>query len=939
MSKSSILLLLFCLAGGIVQAQEIRKKVDLSDILADKTEKKMLSGHSPDDDVLWDFYCTAGRNSGEKARMRVPSCWELEGFGGYNYGHDKDKHDEKGIYRIPFTIPKDWKNKRILIVFEGSMTDTKIMVNGKQAGDIHQGAFYRFKRDITDLITIDEENQLEVEVSKMSANASVNSAERDADFWVFGGIYRPVYLEAVPQTYIEYTGIDARHDGTMNIELFLNEAVKNANVDIDIFDAKTGNKVTDFQSKLQSNTKKLTASATIPGIKPWSAETPNLYRAVITVRQNGEELHTITERFGFRTIELRERDGVYINGKKIMFKGVNRHSFWPTTGRSMSREQNLQDVMLIKEMNMNAVRMSHYPPDKNFLELCDSVGLYIIDELCAWQKPAYDTQVGTILVNEMLRRDINHPSIVFWANGNEGGFNLDLDPLFPQLDIQKRPVIHPFGLFSHINTVHYITYNSGIKDMFNGRDVFMPTELIHGLYDGGHGAGLDDFWNLMRYNPLSAGMFLWDFSDQGVVRTDKGGILDTDKDHGADGILGPYREKEGSFYTIKEIWSPIFLQKKYITPQWNGVFHIENRYNFTNTNQCRFTWSLARFKSLSGEKEELKGTIEAPDIEPDGKGTLKLSLPSGWKEYDVLYLTAYDPDGYELYTWSHELNTPAFFAERMIGRSQKKAEAKMQEDASHFILSAGGVTAKINKTTGLLDEVASSKGITPLANGPVFITDRNVECRKVTTSVKEGLPTITAIYSYSRGREAYRFTWTMQKNGVLQLDYDYRPLDNIEMAGITFDFPEKDIKGAQLFANGPYRVYNNRLKGGALNVWEKEYNDAITGEVWEYPEFKGYYSLFYGMKLDCPTPFEVYSASEDLFLHLFTPTIQQQYDPKRNYTFPKYPNGNISFMDAIPSVGTKFGEAENFGPQSQRHRFKEFSASPNMQNRLYFKFN
>ena len=265
----------------------------------------------------------------------------------------------------------------------------------------------------------------------------------------------------------------------------------------------------------------------------------------------------------------------------------------------------------------------------------------------------------------------------------------------------------------------------------------------------------------------------------------------------------------------------------------------------------------------------------------------------------------------------------------------------MQENTSYYTLSAADITARINKATGMLEEVINKKGIIPFANGPVFITDRNVECVNISTSVTaEGLPAITAIYKYEKEkREAYRFTWTMQKNGILQLDYNYRPLDNIEMAGVTFDFPEKEIKGAQLFANGPYRVYNNRLKGGTLNVWEKEYNDAITGEVWEYPEFKGYYSQFYGMKLLCPTPFEVYSASEDLFLHLFTPTIQQEYDPEINYTFPKYPAGNISFMDAIPAVGTKFGEAENFGPQSQHHRFKEFSASPNLSNRLYFRFN
>lgn len=507
MKNNRSLLMLLSLVCSILWAQETKEKVPFN-VITEITEKLMLSGNSPDDNVLWNFYCTAGRNSGKNTQIRVPSNWETEGFGGYNYGHDKNKHNEKGIYRTTFTIPEEWQGKRVFIVFEGSMTDTNVKVNGKQAGDIHQGAFYRFKREITGLVTDKAENQLEVEVSKMSANESVNSAERDADFWVFGGIFRPVYLEAVPGTFIEYSAIDARHDGTMYIKLFMDKPVTNAKVKVEVFETKTGNKVADFQSGLYSETHNLTVSSTVPGIKPWSAETPNLYNAVITVTGGGIPIHTITERFGFRTIEVRERDGVYINEKKIMFKGVNRHCFWPTTGRAMSPEQSLQDIMLIKEMNMNAVRMSHYPPDKHFLEYCDSIGLYVINELCSWQRPPYDTQTGTILVGEMLKRDINHPSIIFWANGNEGGFNYDLDPLFPQLDIQKRPVIHPFGFYGGINTVHYITYNSGIKHMFNGRDIFMPTELIHGLYDGGHGAGLDDFWNLMRSNPLSAGMFL-----------------------------------------------------------------------------------------------------------------------------------------------------------------------------------------------------------------------------------------------------------------------------------------------------------------------------------------------------------------------------------------------------------------------------------------------
>ncbi|MDD7887722.1 glycoside hydrolase family 2 TIM barrel-domain containing protein [Flavivirga sp. 57AJ16] len=904
-----------------------------------ETKKLMLSGNSAQDNIEWDFYCTSGRKSGEWTKIRVPSCWETEGFGEYDYGHSRNKSSEKGLYRTSFSVPKSWKDKRIFIVFDGAMTDTKIQINGEQAGDIHQGSFYRFKREITDLINMTSKNKLEVEVSKMSSNSSVNTAERNADFWIFGGIYRPVYLEAVPKTFIEYSGIDAKHDGSFNMELFLDKSISNATVDVEIHETNSGKKVGRFQATVSDNTKKITVSSKISSIKPWSAETPNLYNAVISVSQKGKKLHTVTERFGFRTIEVRERDGVYINNKKIRFKGVNRHCFWPNTGRTVSKAQSLEDIKLIKGMNMNAVRMSHYPPDKHFLELCDSLGLYIINELCAWQHPPYDTKVGTILVNEMVKRDLNNPSVIFWANGNEGGFNHDFDPLFKQLDIQKRPVLHPYGLHDGINTVHYISYGSGIKNMFNGRDIFMPTELLHGLYDGGHGAGLDDFWNLMLSNPLSAGLFLWDLADEGIVRTDKGGVLDTDKSHGADGILGPYREKEGSFYTIKEIWSPIFVKKKYITPQWHGNLTIENRYDFTNTNACSFHFSLTRFNSLDGDNDVQKVKIEAPSIAPGDQGELKLDLPKNWSDFDVLNLTAMDKDGNEIHTWSYELNAPSFFAERVLNiEPSQNTKVNKAENDSLYILSTPDITVKISKATGLLKEVKNASGIIPLSDGPIFITDRAIKLKKISSGFKDGMFKIDVEYSYPNGWNAYRFSWTMQKNSILQLDYDYRPRDKTVMTGITFNFPEKDIEGVKLFANGPYRVYNNRLKGGTLNIWDKKYNDAITGEVWEYPEFKGYYSLFYGMKLNCPTPFEVYSTSEDIFLHLFTPRIQSNYDVKNNHTFPPYPSGNISFMDAIPPVGTKFQSAEYFGPQSQIHRFKGFSASPNMKNRLLFKF-
>ena len=151
------------------------------------------------------------------------------------------------------------------------------------------------------------------------------------------------------------------------------------------------------------------------------------------------------------------------------------------------------DALLIKEMNMNAVR-SHYPPDEHFLDMCDSLGLVYMDELAGWQN-GYDSRVGAKLVKEMIERDVNHPCIILWSNGNEGGWNTQTDPLFAQYDrLQKRHMVHPWADFNDLDTHHYPTYLTGVARFTNGYKVFMPTEFMHAMYDQGGGAGLRDFW-------------------------------------------------------------------------------------------------------------------------------------------------------------------------------------------------------------------------------------------------------------------------------------------------------------------------------------------------------------------------------------------------------------------------------------------------------------
>ncbi|HEX5218021.1 MAG TPA: glycoside hydrolase family 2 TIM barrel-domain containing protein, partial [Verrucomicrobiae bacterium] len=421
-----------------------------------ETQRVHLSGRDKDDAVPWKFMCTTGALSGFWTNLPVPSNWDVKGFGHLTYKKDySNSITECGLYEKEFSAPKSWKDKRVFLVFEGAMTDTTAKLNEQSVGPTHHGGFYRFKYEVTDKLKLGAKNKLEVTVAKHSANESVNKAERLADYWVFGGIYRPVYLEVVPQQLIERVAIDARADGSFAMDVFVDGAMAGDAVEAQIvtLGGKKVGEVFGVPALAGSGRLKAELQTRIASPKLWTAETPNLYRVEVRLKRGKKVLHEFTERFGFRTFEVRDGDGLYLNGQKLILKGVNRHSFWPDSGRCLSEAVHRLDITTIKEMNGNAVRMSHYPPDAEFLDLCDELGLYVLDELAGWHN-AYDTDIGTKLVESMVTRDVNHPSILFWDNGNEGGSNPELDRVFHEFDPQKRRVLHPWGLHSGVNTAH-----------------------------------------------------------------------------------------------------------------------------------------------------------------------------------------------------------------------------------------------------------------------------------------------------------------------------------------------------------------------------------------------------------------------------------------------------------------------------------------------------
>lgn len=908
MNKTLLLSISFILTFTAAQAQE--------------TIVKYLSGIDKDQTVNWEFSCTKGMKSNRWTTIPVPSCWEQQGFGGYNYGHDKNKHDEQGLYRHHFNIDKAWAGKQIVLVFEGVMTDAEVKVNGQLAGPIHQGSFYRFQYNITPLIKTGASNLLEVTVSKMSADSSVNRAEREGDFWVFGGIYRPVYLKVMPRSFIERVAIDARADGKFNMDVFAENIQAGDEVIAQVKTIKGEKTGAPFSTVVTGPSDRVALSQTFSKPQTWNPELPKLYTVEVSIRRNKQLLHTFQQRFGFRTIEVRKGDGIYVNGEKVIMKGVDRHSFWPESGRTLSRKVHLMDIALMKDMNMNAVRMSHYPPDAEFLDLCDSIGLFVLDELTGWQK-YYGTPVGKKLVKETVIRDVNHPSILFWDNGNEGGFNTELDNDYALYDPQQRKVLHPWAKFSDIDTKHYPQY-SYIEKAAEGNDILMHTEMIHGLYDGGHGAGLEDFWDQVKRNPRHAGGFLWVLGDEGIMRRDKKDSFDTDGNHAPDGIVGPHREKEGSYYTIKEIWSPVQVEKPVLDQSFKGELSIENNYNWTNLSKCSFTWQLIRYPSQVESKTGytvISNGKTATAVAPGKKGTMKLSLPPNWQNADALRFTATDPYGHELYTWVWPVRSSAAIAQQII-KARKNILAIKQVlpireslEGSLYTIVNGPIRFNFDTTTGYLQSIYKEGTSIPFGGGPVLAGIKQ-ELQQFSHYKTAGNDFIVEA-SYT-GEAILKVKWTFTAGMPAKLEYSYTQTAPANFYGITFNTDETKITGIKWLGDGPYRVWKNRLKGATLNVWEKKYNNTITGEdeAFIYPEFKGYHANMYWATLQYKgASFTVYTDKEGLFLQLLQPGI-----PKTKFIAnvnPPFPQGGLGFLNAIAPIGTKFTPANVGGPQGQ----------------------
>lgn len=928
-------------------------------------ERIYLSGTGTDYTRTWEFYCSKGQNSGKWKSIEVPSCWELQGFGEYTYGRyytikGAKPSDETGIYRYRFLTPDCGKNDRIKLFFDGVMTDAEVRVNGNPAGQIHQGAFYRFSYDITSLLKAEGENLLEVKVAKQSANKSVNAAERRADWWLYGGIYRPVWLEVVPAVSMEHFILDARADGSLRASVRMAGNAEGHVLAVSIRGLKDGKPLRTLQGKeqisctLASSGRETEFTCKWSDVKVWNTEAPELYVARLELKdRSGNVIQVREERIGFRTIEFFPQDGIYLNGTRLIVKGINRHSFSVDGGRTTSAAMSRQDALLIKEMNMNAVR-SHYPPDEHFLDMCDSLGLVYIDELSGWHG-RYDTETGARLIREMVERDVNHPSVILWSNGNEGGWNTDNDSLFCKYDkFQRRHVIHPWADFDGLDTHHYPAYLTGVARFTNGYKVFMPTEFMHAMYDQGGGAGLRDFWDRWMTNPMFAGGFIWVFCDEAPKRSDRGGVLDSDGSNAPDGVVGPRREKEGSFYAIRSQWSPVQIKPLLITEHFDGSFFVSNEYIYTNLKDCRMTYEVLSCDiPMQGAVSRIlaRGEVTLPALSPGETGKARFSLPASFAEGDVLKLEAFDRDGHCICDWSFPIRLANPYFQRHLAQVSTDLSGNTvsaRNNGKEIVLKSEKVSVTFDAATGMILRVLSGNTEIPLTNGPVAVGMKMLY-QPASSYVRQDSEEAVFCARYKGGADS--IVWRLTSQGLLYMDavllnrasggggFDDAFMDTeVYNLGLTFSYPERICKGMKWLGRGPYRVWKNRIPGTNYGIWHKDYNNTVTGESYDnlvYPEFKGYHANMYWATFESDTaPFTVYSRTDGIFYRVFTPE-EPKGSAKR--TMPEFPEGDISFLLDIPAI-CSFKPIEQQGPNSQPGNIRIKKGDEGLRLNLMFDF-
>lgn len=684
----------------------------------------------------------------------VPGLFELNGYGdatykniGYAWATQFDPNppyiselnNYTGSYRRTFDLPKDWKGKDVYFHVGSATSNLTLWVNGKYVGyseDSKVAAEFNISKYLKP-----GKNLIAMQVMRWCDG----SYFEDQDFWRFTGIAREVYLYARPKVHAADIRLDAGlenqyRDGVLNYQVALKGG--KANVTLTLCD-KDGKKIAEA-SGVQGTIK-------VPAVKAWTAETPYLYKAFITLKNKQGVSEVIPQKIGFRNVEIKNAQ-LLVNGKPVLIKGANRHEMDPDGGYVVSVERMIQDIKIMKQLNINAVRTCHYPDDPRWYDLCDEYGIYVTAEANLESHGMGYGEKSLAKFPEYLQTHIernegnvktfiNHPSIIVWSLGNEGGYGINFEKAYDWVKAydQTRPVQYERGGYDSKTDIHcpmYIDYEESEKYCkSDGVKPYIQCEYAHAM--GNSEGGFKEYWDLIRKYPKYQGGYIWDFVDQGLrdkspitgkeiftYGGDYGRYPASDYNFNCNGIIAPDRRLNPHAYEIQYWHQNVWIKD---LDAVNGAFNIYNENFFKNIDDLHLTATIYAngVKLSTVEIPETKGI--APQTTKMVKSdALKYAIAEAETEHGKEEITvnfAFASDGTEPLVEKGQViarqqfvineyqfdkvDTPiATTSTKISGKKgilQSTSNIEVEETNSYVKVSAKRMSVTIGKKTGLID--------------------------------------------------------------------------------------------------------------------------------------------------------------------------------------------------------------------------------------------
>jgi len=828
--------------------------------------------------------------------IKVPSNWEVEGYGypiylDERYPFEPDwpnvpkEYNPVGSYKRTFTLAKNWQGREIFIHLGAVKSAMYLWINGKKVG-YSQGSKTPAEFKITKYVTHGE-NTIALQVFRWSDATYLESQ----DMLRISGIEREVYLFATPKVHIfdffvKPSLTEDYRNGKLGLDILVRNykfnKVNNVDIKVELLDDDKGLQSIYEQKRsmyLPANEDKLiTFESNISNPKKWTAETPNLYTLLISIiDEKGKLVEVISAQIGFRKVEIKNGN-LLVNGKYVYIKGVNRHETHPKTGHVIDRVTMIRDIQLMKQANINAVRSSHYPNNTYWYDLTDKYGLYVIDEANIESHPLAnyeELQLGKEKswipahierIRRMVERDKNHPSIIIWSLGNEGGHGEVFQATYDWIknrDLSRPVHYQAAGLdpYTDIYCPMYPTIEKIVKYAKNipERPLIM-CEYAHAM--GNSVGNLQDYWDAIESYPTLQGGHIWDWVDQALEKTNEKGIkywayghdyhpdLPTDGNFLNNGLVDPNRKPHPHYYEVKKVYqqikfSPISIEK--------GVFEIFNKYDFIDLNGFDIIWEIGEDGNVIANgslgsipvtaENKQKILIKYPEIKikPGREYFIKLSAITN-KANDLIpveFEMAWDQ--FQL-PWKKQATNPDL---------SKFSDLKMNGTNENILISGKDFQIVFNKKSGNLDEYIF-KGIDLIQQGPIpnfwrALTDNDlgnkmhqwaavwknagsqiklIDLNVIKESEQEII--IESKFEIPSVHSEYTTNCTIFNNGAILLNNRFVPgtndLPKIPRFGMVLKMP-MEYHYMQWYGRGPHETYWDRKTSGAIGLYK--------GTVWQ----------------------------------------------------------------------------------------------------------